>query len=266
MSSSVAFPMYDIDRDNTEALTRAVIALLQERGVAVDDVKPEPPPDDLLAHWQQPGLLLSQTCGYPLMTALPQVQVVGCFHYAAPGCEGLHYRSFLVVRDEDKHCQLADYRHRRAVYNSADSQSGYNALMKRVAPLAVNGHFFSDATASGSHRQSLIRLKQGAGDIAAIDCVTWALLQRHEPQLLAGLSIIDHTPLTPGLPLITGRDTPADRLLAIRDALHTLVSAEHYRAICEGALIQGFSAVTRQPYHALLGWREDAAASGVILR
>jgi hypothetical protein len=59
------------------------------------------------------------------------VQVVGCFHYAAPGCEGFHYRSFLVVREEDRHLTLADFRGRRAVCNSADSQSGYNALRKK---------------------------------------------------------------------------------------------------------------------------------------
>lgn len=89
MSRPVAFPMYDIDRDNTEALTRAVIALLQERAVATGDVTPEPPPDDLLAHWQQPGLLLSQACGYPLMTALRRCRSSAVFtmrHRAARAC------------------------------------------------------------------------------------------------------------------------------------------------------------------------------------
>lgn len=40
---------------------------------------------------------------------------------------------------------------------------------------------------SGSHRQSLRELQQENADIAAIDCVTYALLQRHQPQALAGL-------------------------------------------------------------------------------
>ncbi len=39
---------------------------------------------------------------------------------------------------------------------------------------------------SGSHRQSLRELQQENADIAAIDCVTYALLQRHQPQALAG--------------------------------------------------------------------------------
>ena len=36
---------------------------------------------------------------------------------------------------------------------------------------------------SGSHRQSLRELQQENADIAAIDCVTYALLQRHQPRV-----------------------------------------------------------------------------------
>lgn len=107
-------------------------------------------------------------------------------------------------------------------------------------------------TFSGSHRQSLIDLKEGKGDIAAIDCVTYALLQRHEPALLDGLAAIDSTPLTPGLPLITAHNTSPETLSALRDALNTLVNAPQYRDVCKAVLIGGFSVVTRQSYSVLL--------------
>lgn len=165
MSKLLAFPMYAVDRADTRALWLAVKGLLAARGVSVDR-DPGWPESDLLSHWQQPALILSQTCGYPLVTLLPDVQVVGCFHYAAPGCEGIQYRSFLTVREEDRHLTLADFRGRRAVCNSPDSQSGYNALRKKVAPLASDGLFFAQTSFSGSHRQSLIDVKRGAGDIA----------------------------------------------------------------------------------------------------
>lgn len=99
MSNLLAFPMYAVDRADTRALWLAVKGLLAARGVPVEDV-PDGPESDLLTHWQQPGLILSQACGYPLVTQLPDVQVVGCFHYTAPGCEGIHYRSVLAVREE----------------------------------------------------------------------------------------------------------------------------------------------------------------------
>lgn len=86
--------------------------------------------------------MLSQTCGYPLVTQLPEVQTVGCFHYAAPGCEGRRYRSLLVVREADSHRMLGDFLGRRAVCNAEHSQSGYNVLRKMVAPLSREGRFF----------------------------------------------------------------------------------------------------------------------------
>ncbi|HHA2009115.1 TPA: phosphate/phosphite/phosphonate ABC transporter substrate-binding protein [Enterobacter mori] len=251
MSNLLAFPMYAVNRADTDALWRAVHALLLARGVPVGGLVPGIPEEDLLTHWQQPGLILSQTCGYPLITQLPDVQVVGCFHYAAPGCEGIAYRSLLVVREEDKHLRVDDFRGRRVVCNSPDSQSGYNTLRRRVAPDTVND-YFSRVIFSGSHRQSLIDVKDGVGDIMAIDCVTWALLQRHEPERLAGLAVIDRTPLTPGLPLIASHNTSPETLSAIRDALHALVSSPEHRAICDAVLIGGFSVVTREAYASFL--------------
>ncbi|WP_368542097.1 phosphate/phosphite/phosphonate ABC transporter substrate-binding protein [Enterobacter soli] len=250
MGHQLAFPMYAVNHADADALRRAVQHLLAARGLAVNDA-PGVPETALLAHWQQPDLLLSQTCGYPLVTQLPDVQVVGCFHYAAPGCEGIHYRSVLVTREADKHLTLADFRARRAVCNSPDSQSGYNALRRLLAPVELRD-YFAQVTFSGSHRQSLVNITRGEADIAAIDCVTWALLQRHEPTLARGLTVIDRTPLTPGLPLITARETPPEALRTIREALSALVTAPEYRAVCEASLIRGFSAVTRQAYAGLL--------------
>lgn len=259
MINTLAFPMYAVNQNDNARLWQAVQALLQARGLSVSAWHGE----DLPAHWQSPDLLLSQTCGYPLVTQLPHVQTVGCFHYTAPGCEGIYYRSFLVARESHTGNTLADFRGLRAVCNSADSQSGYNALRKMVAPLAVDGRFFAETFLSGSHRQSLIALAAGRAEIAAIDCVTLALLQRHEPELLAGLSVVGETPPAPGLPLITAGSTSPETLSLLRDALKTLVTAPDYRAVCEAVLIGGFSEVSRQPYSLLLDWRDEAAKSGV---
>lgn len=263
MHNSLAFPMYAVSRQDTESLWRAVQHLLTERGIPVGNLTPGWPESALLEHWKNPDLILSQTCGYPLVTVLPEVQTVGCFHYTAPGCEGFCYRSLLVVRDQERDNTLADFRGRRVVCNATDSQSGYNVLLKMVAPLSENGRFFSQVILSGSHRQSLIAVRRGEGDIAAIDCVTYALLQRHEPTLLDGLAIIASSPLAPGLPLITSVNTAAETLHAIRDALKALVSAPEYREVLSAVLIGGFSEVTRQPYSLLLDWRKEAGRSGV---
>lgn len=81
MHHDIALPMYDLHRPDTEALLRALTELLAARGIVVKALCPQ---EALLAHWRSDTLLLSQTCGFPLVTQLPDVQTVGCFHYTAP--------------------------------------------------------------------------------------------------------------------------------------------------------------------------------------
>lgn len=115
---------------------------------------------------------------------------------------------------------------------------------------------------SGSHRQSLRELQQENADIAAIDCVTYALLQRYQPQALAGLVAIGWSPAAPGLPLITAGATPAATLNSLREALQQLVSDDRYRSLCDALLICGYSDMSREAYAPLLAWRDEAAALG----
>lgn len=57
------------------------------------------PDEELHGFWRRPNLLISQTCGYPLMHGLhEQVQLIATPRFDAPGCEGAHYSSVLVTR------------------------------------------------------------------------------------------------------------------------------------------------------------------------
>lgn len=130
------------------ALGSVLKTLFSARGIIATHVWPPP---DLLMHWQEDALLLSQTCGYPLVTQLDKVQTVGCFHYQAPGCEGIGYRSLLVTREEKRGKALGDFRGQRAVCNAIESQSGYNALRNMVAALSGFLLRWSLAAATGNH-------------------------------------------------------------------------------------------------------------------
>ncbi|WP_336749111.1 phosphate/phosphite/phosphonate ABC transporter substrate-binding protein [Pantoea vagans] len=254
MNNLLALPMYALHPPATRALMQAVVTLLAQHDTQAQPVWP----DDLLAHWRDDRLLLSQTCGYPLVSQLPAVQLVGTFHYQALGCSGRDYRSWLVAWN--KQATLADFNGQRAVVNSLDSHSGYNAL-RFVA--ALQGVTFSQLLLSGGHRQSLAALRDSQADIAAIDCVSWALLARYAPDELHGLHIIGETPAAPGLPLITAASTSAARLATLRTTLHQLVSDPAFRAVCDDNLISGFSPVQQGDYQEVLAWEQQAAALGV---
>lgn len=255
----ISLPMYDIDHPSTQGLTSALTTLLAQR-----DVRAEVEwHDDLLPHWRDDNLLLSQTCGYPLVALLPDVQLVGTFHSVAPGCKDLRYRSWLVARKVDENLTLSDFYDRRAVCNSSDSHSGYNALRFMVAPLAQQGRFFRETLFSGSHRHSLAALRTEQADIAAIDCITWALLRRYSPEELTGLEIIGETPLCAALPLITSRKTDALLMEKLRSVLFELTMDKAYRDLLDANLIGGFAVPQRSYFDEVKTWENRAAAWGV---
>ncbi len=258
----ISMPMYGVVQDDVEQFWQALRQQLIQLSGSDSPVTLQWP-DDLLSHWQQPDLLLSQTCGFPLVAFLPQVQLVGTFSYDARGCSGPYYRSFLVVREEESLASLSDFRGRRVAFNSTDSQSGYNSLRALVAPLAENGEFFGVALESGGHRQSLELVRQRQADIAAIDCVTLELLRRYQPQELEGLSIIGETATAPGLPLITAASTPPETLNLLRLALLETVADPRNEALCERLLIRHFSVLPREEYQVIEQMKEQAWRQGV---
>ncbi|MBU9848187.1 phosphate/phosphite/phosphonate ABC transporter substrate-binding protein [Rahnella ecdela] len=254
----MSLPMYAVSEPDVEAFADVLREKLKRSGL---NVTPQSLswPQDLFTHWQQPDLLLSQTCGFPLVESLPDVQVVGTFSYRAPGCDGYRYRSFLLAREEDAKLHLSDFRHRRLAFNSTDSQSGYNSLRALVAPLAQCGQFFSQATATGSHHGSLHYVQQNRADLAAIDCVTLELLHRHEPSALSGLVIIGQTAAVPGLPLITSAKTLPEHLAILRQALHEIA----HEPVSKPLLIEEFSEVPRQAYGVITLMKNIAQEFGV---
>ena len=85
-----ALPMYDLVelKPATDRFWQALRDRLDQAGIA-DLPQTLSRPDRLTEFWCQPNLLLSQTCGYPLVTELRDaVQLVATPVYSAPGCEG----------------------------------------------------------------------------------------------------------------------------------------------------------------------------------
>jgi ABC-type phosphate/phosphonate transport system substrate-binding protein len=258
----VALPMYLGAPDAVQTLWTV---LRQALVVAGEQPMPDSViwPQDLHAHWLAQDLLLSQTCGYPLTHALQgQVQLLGCFRYAVPGCEGMDCRSVLIARDEHVHLKLEDFRERRVAFNSLDSQSGYNALRAGVAPLAQGGAFFASALETGSHRKSVDAVREGRADLAAIDCVTWALLQIYDAPATHGLCAIGHSAAYPGLPLITSLRTPPRQVQALRDGLHGLVSTPAAANALAQLRISGFETPHLAVYQRCIDMEREAMAQG----
>ncbi len=169
-------------------------------------------PADLIEHWLQRDLVLSQTCGWPLITSLRDgVQTLGRFTVRDVSDETGFYESKIVVAPG-----VALDRPLRVVINNADSLSGRISL---GVALSRNGYVAQSIRVSGSHRNSLAMLRKGEADIAAIDGLTWALIGDVAPHERTDLTVVGNGPRIPFLPYITGLQTSASDVSALQAAL-----------------------------------------------
>ena len=253
----VTLPMYDPPElhQANDALWRAVAERLVAGGLS-DVPEQLTRSDTLQALWRRDGLLLGQTCGYPLMTELAgRFTVVATPIYAAEGCEDAFHRSAVVVAASSPFESLKDLRGKRCAINDWGSNTGMNLLRALVAPLAEQGRFFGGVSVSGSHRQSLTFVAEGAADIAAIDCVTLTLLARIDPSLTARIRILAWSALSPALPFITAGDTDPATLGLLRAALDDV-------AADPALLLSGIRHLPPEIYDQVLQYERSAADQG----
>lgn len=142
--------------------------------------------------WHDPDLVLSQTCGVPLVQELwGKVRVLGSFDYGLDGAPGSYYAR-IVVRQGDEAGTLEDLQGRRCGVNSEDSYSGFHALPAGLRPEGAL------KVLTGSHEGSMAAVLAGCADYAAVDAVSWRLSLAR-----SGLRVLASTAPMPGLPLIT---------------------------------------------------------------
>ncbi|KAF0675788.1 PhnD/SsuA/transferrin family substrate-binding protein [Profundibacterium mesophilum] len=190
-----ALPMYD--REQTAAAHDAFWEALREELRAGGVAAPErlSRGGDLWSAWQSPDLLLGQVCSLPYRMRLHgHVMLLGTADYGLPDAPAGHYYSYFVVRaGEDR--ALAAHAGRRFACNEWISHSGWVAA-QMGAELA--GCAFTAAYETGSHWQSAHDVAEGAADIAAIDAISWRIIEEHAPQVSARLQILGRTPASPG--------------------------------------------------------------------
>jgi len=220
-------------------------------------------PGDLARHWLAPDLLFTQTCGYPLTHALSgKVQLVATPCFDAVGCNGPTYCSVVVTRDGEDIDSLADLRGKRVAYNGTDSQSGYNTLRHLVAPMAEAGRFFAAGIETGAHRRSLAAVRNGEAEVASLDCVSLALIERVAPDELRGIRKLCLTTPAPSLPYITSKATPAETLERLRDGLRAAVADPHLQATRSMLLLTDIVVLPLEAYDSILSMEREAAVAG----
>ena len=211
------------------------------------------------ALWSAPDLLFAQACGYPMVGRWAgRLEYLATPRYAAPGCEGTSYCSWIVVAADSPAGTVEDLRGMRCSINSRISHSGYNALRALVAPLAEQGKFFGSVIESGGHLESLKQIRSGEADVAAIDCVTHALLSRCRPDVVAATRIIGRTVEAPGLPYVTRAPAESDLMQRLRAGLLRAFDDPRLRPVRDELLIAGLDMLPVATYRCMTDWEADA--------
>ena len=256
--------MYDLPelRAATDAWWQGLARAFRREGVA--DV---PDALDRRTDFQQvllsPDLLFAQTCGYPLTHALAdKVTLLATPCYAIEGCAAGDYCSVVIVARDSPATDITALRGARCAINGTDSQSGYNALRALVAPLAAGGRFFGKVAVSGGHRASIGLVAAGQADIAAIDCVTYTLLNRHRPAVLAGTRVLCRTAAAPNLPYVTRRRADADLLARLRNGLQRAMVDPALTTVRDSLMLADIAVLPLSAYDRITAMEAAAIAAG----
>lgn len=261
-----SLPMYDLEplREATDAWWRAIAVALRGHGFeGVPDALDRSETVDRYDHWSSPDLLLSQTCGYPLIHDFAdRLRVVAVPLYDAPQCRGADSCSVVIVKEDSSVRSLEDLRGGRAAVNGFDSQSGCNAFRVAVAPLARDGRFFDEVIETGRHEFSMRMVAEGAADVCAVDCVTHALLSDTMAEAVAGTCVLTVTPHAPNLPYVTHIGRSEEEVRAMQIAL--LEAAEDPRTVAVRARLRlvGFTLLPQKVYERIESLERQAADMG----
>ena len=245
-----SLPMYCEDevRPATERWWAGLARHLRECGVeGVPDRLTWP--DDYQGHWRSPGLLFSQTCGYPYVNVLGSaVKLIATPSYDAPGCEHARYGAHVIVRDGASAQSIADLRGVRLAVNGTGSFSGYH-VWRRMLPAGDDPpSFFGEIVASGSHRASIRLVAAGEADACAVDCVTHALLSDQAGEELHGTRILTSSPTAPGMPYVTGAGTSDEDIAKMREGLLAAIADPSLTPARRELRLTGASVLTDDDY------------------
>lgn len=160
--------------------------------------------------WNSAGLILSQCCGPDLFRPdTPELEVIARPVFSALDCEAGYYFSHIISRTDKLSDEL------RVVANGPTSRSGFIALQEWLQQQGIEP---ARLLFSGSHQQSLLWIKEGRADLAAIDAHSWHWLKDDT------LAILDRTETAPTPPYVMHHQSP--------------VSAESMRKTLGAVLLQ----------------------------
>jgi len=256
-------PMYDFPwtAAANDALWAAISSRLDEAGIEAPRALTRG--GSLNEQWRDPRLVFGQTCGYPYVTQLKDaVRLIASPEYEFPGCAGTSHRSFIIRRAADPRRALGEFRGSVAALNGWDSNTGMNLFRAAIAPLAGGTPFFRAVAVTGSHQASIEAVAEGEGDLASIDCVSFALLARGRPELTESVAVVAESAASPALPFIAAAGLGDPAVATLREALIAALADPNLGEALATLGLKGARAASPADYDRVAEIEREAAAAG----
>lgn len=233
--------MYSLTPEVTQAWRSLFSNLSRQAGVAFDWLDyPAPAPLENL--WRRADYGAVFMCGLPFSRRLFRTQLLAA---PVPSPDDFQHRSQywseFVVRRDRHFDRLEDTFGGRLALTDPGSQSGFGAALEMFQKHASDTGtppYQTLIEPQITPRGAIAAVLESRADIAPVDSYAWALLQRHQPELLAPLKSIARSRATP-IPLIVaaqGQHQPS-----LQQALLTAHEHEDNHALLETLLLERFA-------------------------
>lgn len=243
--------MYNVAPTVREAWDRAFEHAAGVSGVPLEIVAHAAPAplDELWARDDMGAVLM---CGWPFAAADPQPVPVAVPLPAPPhyGGEPVYFTS-LVVRRESAFASIEDTFGGRVAWTVRNSYSGFAALRHHLLGYRTPDRpdpfreWIGPLVTPAAAIESVLKDR---ADLAPVDSFVWDLLERHAPERIAGLRVVDRTAAAPFPPLVASPGIARDAARRLREAFTGMADAPSMRPVLDLLLLNGFAAVDPAVY------------------
>ena len=137
-----------------------------------------------------------------------------------------------------------------------------NLFRAAIAPIAGGAPFFRAIVVTGSHEGSVAAVAEGRADLAAIDCVSFALLARGRPELIERVAVVAESPRSPSLPFIASARLGPKVIAEVREALFAALADPNLRGALATLGLKGAREASPADYDRVTEIERGAAAAG----
>lgn len=206
--------MYSVTT-HVAALWRGLLGAILANADDAVEIVDHAPPAPISELWQRPDKAAVFMCGLPCSLAVPQPGLVAA-PVPSPAAYGGRpcYWSDVIVRADSPFRTIADTFGHRLALTTAESQSGYAALLHALMPYGGSAPLYREIiepcfTPMGA----LMAVIEQQADVAPIDSYAWALLSKHAPELTSQVRIVMSTEATP-IPLLVASGAASPKITA----------------------------------------------------